>query len=62
IVDTLVKMAGDADAEVRAYALMGLTYDLGLTDQIRPLLEAHLVDPDEKIREHARNVLDGTWT
>lgn len=62
IIDTLTTMAEDADADVRAYAIMGLVYDLGLVEEIRPLLEAHLSDSDEQISIFARKALDGEWT
>jgi hypothetical protein len=62
IIDTLTAMAEDEDAGVRAYALMGLVYDLGYVEEIRPLLEAHLSDSDDQIRVLARKVLDGEWT
>lgn len=55
----LLRLAEDDDPDVRSYALMGLTGDLELTETIRPLLEAHLDDPDVQIRRHVRETLDG---
>jgi HEAT repeat protein len=61
-IDALLRLSEDADADVRAYALMGLVMDLGLAAEIRATLEAHLEDPDEKIRRYVTEeleVLDG---
>jgi HEAT repeat protein len=57
-VATLTKMTNDPDPDVRAYALMGLTMDLGLVDQMQSVLQDHLTDPDEQIRHHARTMLN----
>ncbi len=62
IIDILTTMADDEDADVRAYALMGLTYDLGLVEEIRPLLETHSSDADEQIALFAQKALNGEWS
>lgn len=59
VVTTLIALAEDSDADVRSYALMGLVGDLGLLDEIRSLLEAHLTDPDDQIRSYCQRALDG---
>lgn len=58
-VATLIGLAEDPDGNVRSYAIMGLVGDFGLVDEIRPLLDAHLTDPDEQIRRYCRDALDG---
>jgi hypothetical protein len=59
------QMRSDTPAAIAGVRLIpawpsGLTGDLGLVDSIRPLLEAHLDDPDEQIRRHVREVLEGS--
>jgi HEAT repeat protein len=55
----LLSLTEDDNPNVRAHALMGLTYDLELADTIRPLLEAHSDDTDEQIRRHVEEILGG---
>lgn len=59
-VSALLRLAEDIDADVRSYALMGLTLDLDLAaaPEVRSSLERHVDDPDEQIRRHVRSVLD----
>ncbi|MCP4086836.1 MAG: hypothetical protein GY745_17545 [Actinomycetia bacterium] len=59
-VEALVKLTEDDDADVRAYALMGLVNDLGLADDKREVVKARLADTDDQIRRVARNALKGT--
>lgn len=59
VVSALTGLADDPDGNVRSYAIMGLVGDFGLIDEIRPLLEEHLTDPDEQIRRYCREALDG---
>jgi len=57
VIEVLTALADDPDADVRAYALMGLVDDLELTEQLRPLLEAHVDDPDDHIRRLVADAL-----
>ncbi len=59
-VSALLRLAEDVDADVRSYALMGLTLDLDLASEpaVRSSLERHADDPDEQIRRHVRSALD----
>lgn len=57
VVEVLTTLADDPDADVRAYALMGLVDDLELTEQLQPLLEAHTDDPDDHIRRLVADAL-----
>ncbi len=58
----LIGLTDDSDADVRSYALMGLTVDLDLGEEVRPVLEAHLSDADEQIRRHVGSVLKALET
>lgn len=61
VVETLLVLAEDADADVRSYAIMGLAGDLNLASTIEPTLRPHLSDPDEQIRTYCQQALDGTY-
>lgn len=58
-VEALTKLADDSNPDVRSYALMGLIGDLGLLDELRPVVKSHLADQDDQIREYCRRALDG---
>ena len=56
-VEALVVLTRDSDADVRAYALMGLVHDLGLAVARRDVVTARLDDDDPQIRRFARDAL-----
>lgn len=58
-VEALKRLADDPDPTVRSYALMGLIGDLGLLDEIRSIVQAHLADADDQIRDYCRTALNG---
>ena len=57
--EALTRLTDDPDPEVRSYALMGLIGDLGLLDEIRPIVQGHLLDPDDQVRDYSCRALDG---
>ncbi len=59
----LEHLTADDDADVRYYALSGLTEDLHVAaDTIDATLRARLVDPDDQVRSMARAYLGGEPT
>jgi HEAT repeat protein len=60
VVDALLSLAEDTEANVRSYAIMGLAGDLGLASTIASTLRTHVTDSDEQIRNYCRQALDET--